>query len=725
MDNVAYTKIVQLSTKTGSLVHGKLAHAHMIKTAFIPSLFLLNNILNMYCKFGELGIAQKLFDKIPKRDTVTWNMLISGYSQMGIYNKAMAMFREARMSGLRLDKYSYSAGLSVCAQTGELNWGMLIHGLIIVNGLADKTFLINSLIDMYSKCWRVDKAKFLFENCDELDAVSWNSLVAGYARSGHNEEVLWQFVRMQRCGVCLGSYVVGNVLSVCKNLDDAIEYGRMVHSCLVKTGLDLDLVVGTALLDMYAKNGDLDGAILIFKVMPTKNVVMYNALIAGYVHNESTSADAGDEPLILFFEMQRKGMMPSMFTFSSILKTCCSAGAFDCGKQIHAQIFKSNLQSDEFIGSALVELYSLSGSVYDALKCFDSTSKLDNVSWTSMISCYVQNGECENAFALFQKMMASGGKPDEFIVSAMLSACAITSAARSGEQIRGYSLKTGMGNFIIVKNSEICMYAESGDINSAYLTFKETEKPDTVSWSAMIHSHAQHGRASEALVLFDLMKDCQIPPNEITFLGVLTACSHAGLVDKGLRSFESMKEDHGMTPNVKHYASIVDLLSRAGRLADAEKFIMTSGFRDNPIIWRALLSACRVHKDSIMGQRVAEKVIELEPQAAASYVLLWNIYNDAGIKVPATEIRDLMSERSVRKEPGLSWIEIGKTMHSFVSSDVSHPRSQCIYSYLEALLNIIKEVGCKSEAPISYTPMVNGITVNYHSGTLSYGFSLD
>ncbi|GMH00345.1 hypothetical protein Nepgr_002184 [Nepenthes gracilis] len=569
LDNVDYTKIIQLCTRTGSVNHGKLAHAHMIKSAFRPCLFLQNNLLNMYCKFDEVDVAHRLFDKMPKRDVISWNLLISGYSQM-------------------------------------VGW------------------LMSSSV---------------------LDNVSWNSLIAGYIRAGFNEEVLKQFVKMHQCGFTLSSYVLGSVLQACSNFDNCVEYGKMIHGCVVKLGLDLDVVVGTALLDMYAKNADLDDAIHLFKFTPNRNVVMYNALIAGYVHNESICAEFGNETFVLFSEMQRQGIAPSIFTFSSMLRACNAIEAFDYGKQIHALICKKNIQSDEFIGSGLVEVYSLSGSVYDALKCFDSTPKLDIVSWTSMISCYVRNGQYEDAYALFHKVLAYGRKPDEFMISSMLSACVNMSTVRSGEQVQGYALKTGIGSFTIVKNAQMCFYADSGDIDSANLTFKEIENPGVVSWSVMIHSNAQHGCAREALHLFDLMKRCQIPPNQITFLGVLTACSHTGLVDEGLRYFDSMTEDHGVTPNVKHYACIVDLLGRAGRLADAEKFIMSSGFEDNPVIWRALLSACRLHKDSAMGKRVAEKVILLEPHAAASYVLLYNIYADAGIEVPAIKIRELMKDQ--------------------------------------------------------------------------------
>jgi pentatricopeptide repeat protein len=265
------------------------------------------------------------------------------------------------------------------------------------------------------------------------------------------------------------------------------------------------------------------------------------------------------------------------------------------------------------------------------------TPKLDVVSWTSAIAGCVRNQQFENALSLFYHFLANGRKLDAFIVSSVMGACADMAAARTGEQIQGYALKTGVANFTIVKNTQICMYAKSGDIDSARMTFQETENPDVVSWSVMICSYAQHGFAKEALRLFELMTISGIEPNQITLLGVLTACSHGGLIEEGLRHYETMKKDYGITANVKHSACIVDLLGRAGRLEEAQRFIIDSGFEDDPVMWRALLGACKVHKDTDMGKHIADKVIELEPHEAASYVLLSNIYNDVGKKKHASE----------------------------------------------------------------------------------------
>ncbi|GMI85112.1 Organelle transcript processing 72 [Hibiscus trionum] len=655
-DSVTYTKLVQRSTKSSCLLHGKLAHAHIIKSAFKPCLFLLNNLLNMYSKAGEMDVAHRLFDKMPKPNLVSYNSLISGYNQMGAFDKAMMVFSEARKACLKLDKFTYAGALNVCTQTGDLRQGKLIHGLIVVSGLSEIGFLSNSLIDMYCKCECVDQARFLFENSKEIDEISWNTLIAGYVRMNKNEEMLKLLTSMHRNGLNLNTYTMGSVLKACcTNMDVGIMCGKMLHGCIMKLGFDIDIVVGTALLDMYAKMGELHSAIKIFTSMPNRNIVMYNAMISGFIETGSISKECANEACRLFFEVQRQGLKPSKFTFSSMLKACIAVGDFVYGKQIHAQICKYNLQSDEFIGSALIELYSLMGSTEDGLKCFRSTPTRDIVLWTSMIAGYIQNGKFESALSLFYELMACGGRPDEFTISNILSACADLAIARLGEQVHGHVVKSGFGNFRIVQNSQICMYAKCGDIDSANLTFQETENPDVVSWSVMICSCAQHGCARDALNLFGLMKEHEIKPNQITFVGVLSACSYGGLVEEGLKYFESMK-DYGVETSIEHYCCVVDLFGRAGRLAEAENFILTSGFKNNPIMWRALLSACKVYKDAVTGNRAAMKVIELEPQESASYVLLHSIYADAAVEPLAASVRELMLQRGVKKEPGLSWI---------------------------------------------------------------------
>ncbi|XP_072981751.1 pentatricopeptide repeat-containing protein At3g13880 [Typha angustifolia] len=694
MDASSFLHLLKSCANSQSLIHGKEVHAQLIKTRFSPSLFVQNNLLNMYCKCGDITFARQLFDNMPERDVISWNSLISGYSQMGSYGISLKVFVHARNVQTKIDRFTYACVLNACSRSGDLKSGKVIHGMVIVSGLGRHAFLVNSIIDMYSKCREIGEARRAFDASEELDDVSWNSLISGYVRIGSVDETLRVFTRMHQSGIKLNSFALGSILKSCSGLNDMKYLGEMIHGCAVKVGLDLDVFVGSAIIDLYARNGLVHDALKVFQVMPNPNVVVFNAMIAGLCRIESeTDNELTRDALGLFSEMQRRGMRPSKFTFSSVLRASNLANAFEFGKQLHGQVFKNNFQCDEYIGSALIDLYSNSGSIEEAFRCFCSVPEQDIVTWTSMISGCVQNEQFERALSLFHELLSTGRKPDLFTISSVMSACANLAVVRSGEQIQCFTTKAGYDRFTIIGNSRIFMYARSGDVDAAAQTFSEMVNRDVVSWSALISSHAQHGCAKDALMLFKEMENCGVLPNQITFLGVLTACSHGGLVDEGFRYFESMKRDYGLTPNVKHCACIVDLLGRAGRLIDAENFILDSGFDNDPVIWRSLLASSRIHKDTERGRRVAERIMELEPGASASYVLLYNMYLDAGRLSSALKTRDLMKERGVKKEPGLSWIEMGAAVHSFVVGDNSHPQSHAIYAKLEEMLSKIEKLG--------------------------------
>ncbi|PKA57145.1 Pentatricopeptide repeat-containing protein [Apostasia shenzhenica] len=694
MDSLAYTDLLQCYTDSRSLTLGKSVHAHIIRSHFKQSLFLQNNLLNMYCKCGNMKHAHKVFDEIPDRDVVSWNVLVMGYFQMGFCRNAFRVFMDARNAQIALDRFTYAGAFSICSRTGDLRVGKALHGLVVVGGFSNHSFLTNSLIDMYSKCGRIDEVRRVFENSDHLDDVSWNTLVSAHARVGLDHETARIFARMHTVGRKINCYSLGSVLKCCGCSFELLEFGRMVHSAVVKVGLDHDVFVGSTMLDMYAKNGKMIEAINVFKAIPDPNVVVFNAMIAGFCRLEDESHDnLIGEALVFYSKMQRRGIMPSMFTLSSILRACNLTDSFVMGKQIHAQVYKCSLQYDEFIGSALIDLYCNSGSIEDGLRCFHHMPKQDIVTWTSMISGSVQNEHFERALSLFYDLLSLGRNPDQFTLSSVMSACANLAMSRSGQLIQSYATKSGFNSFKIYCNSQIFMYARAGDTEAASKTFYEMDNPDVVSWSTMISNHAQHGSAEDALSLFRDMERRRISPNHVTFLSVLTACSHGGLVDEGFRYFDNMKRKYGIIPNVKHCACIVDLLGRAGKLDDAKKFIVDFGFQDDPVIWRSLLSSCRIHGDIERGEHVAERIMALEPEASATYVILYNMYLDSGIRPMAIKVRQLMKDQGVKKEPGLSWIEIGGSFHSFVAGDNTHPRNKVIYEKLAEMVSKIERLG--------------------------------
>ncbi|KAL6853934.1 hypothetical protein ACP4OV_019963 [Aristida adscensionis] len=669
-------------------VHGHVARAHPA-----ASLFLRNSLLAAYCRLGPPLAAARLLDDMPRRNAVSYNLLIDAHSRAGLAGSSLRAFARARAARLALDRFTYAAALAACARAGDAAAGRAVHALAVREVPSEGGFLSASLISMYARCGEMDVARRVFDAADERDDSSWNSLLSGYVRAGDREETLKVFGLMRQRGLGLNSFALGSVIKCCSGSGDIGGHiAEAVHGCVVKAGLDADVFLASAMIDMYAKKGTLSNAVALFKSVQDPNVIVFNAMIAGFCRDEAAiGKDIAVEALALYSEMQSRGMQPTEFTFSSILRACNLAGEFEFGKQIHGQVLKHSFQGDDFIGSALIDLYSNYGCVEEGYKWFQSLPKHDIVTWTSMISGYVQNELFEEALRLFQELLCYGLKPDLFTISSVMNACASLAVARTGEQIQCLATKSGFDRFTIMGNTCIHMYARSGNVDAATLRFQEMESRNVVSWSSVISSHAQHGCAKNALRIFNEILDAMVMPNEITFLGVLTACSHGGLVDEGLRYYEIMEKEYGLTPSIKHCTCVVDLLGRAGRLADAEAFIRNSVFHDDPVVWRSLLASCRIHGDIERAQVVADRIMELEPSSSASYVMLYNMYLDAGDLSLASKTRDLMKERGVKKEPGLSWIELRSGVHSFVAGDKSHPESNAIYSKLAEMLSKIEK----------------------------------
>ncbi|XP_066313290.1 pentatricopeptide repeat-containing protein At3g13880-like isoform X1 [Miscanthus floridulus] len=653
------TFYLDLLRSCAALPHVAAVHAHIARAHPTASLFLRNFLLHAYCRLGAPHHAARLLDEMPRRNAVSYNLLIAAYTRAGLPGHALATFARARAAaGFRVDRFTYAATLAACSRALDVRTGKAVHAMAVLDGLGNGVFLSNSLASMYAACGEMGEARRVFDAAEEHDDVSWNSLLSGYVRASAREETLKVFSLMCHHGIGWNSFALGSIVKCCASGGDVGGHiAEAVHGCVVKAGLDAHLFLASAMIDMYAKRGALINAVALFKLVPDPNVIVFNAMIAGFSRDEAAvGKEVIREALSLYSEMQSRGMQPSEFTFSSILRACNLAGELGFGKQIHGQVLKHSFQGDDYIGSALIDLYSDSGCMEDGYRCFRSLPKQDIVTWTSMISGCVQNELFEKALRLFHELIRYGLKPDLFTMSSVMNACASLAVARTGEQIQCLAIKSGFNRFTAMGNSFIHMCARSGDVDAVTRRFQEMESRDVVSWSAVISSHAHHGCARDALRIFNEMMDAKAAPNEITFLSVLTACSHGGLVDEGLRYYEIMNNEYGLSPTIKHCTCVVDLLGRAGRLADAEAFIRDSAFHNDAVVWRSLLASCRIHGDMERGQLVADRIMDLEPASSASYVILYNMYLDAGEVSLASKTRDLMKERGVKKEPGVSWI---------------------------------------------------------------------
>ncbi|KAL6609888.1 hypothetical protein ACP70R_039857 [Stipagrostis hirtigluma subsp. patula] len=643
------------------------------------------SLVDMYMKCCSVEEGRKVFDGMPERNVVTWTSLITGYFQTGAHSHVMELFFRMRAEGILPNPFTFASVLSAVASQGAHDLGRRVHAQSVKFGCRSTVFVCNSLMNMYAKCGLVEEAKAVFCGMENRDMVSWNTLMAGLLLNGCELEALQLFHESRAVMAKLTQSTYSTVIKLCANLKQ-LGLVRQLHSCILKQGFYSDGNAMTALMDAYCKCGELDDALNIFLLMPgSQNVVSWTAMISGCIQN-------GDMPLavVLFNRMREGGVLPNEFTYSTMLTVSLA----NLPPQIHAQVIKTNYQRSPPVGTALLAYYSKLCSTEEALYLFKMIDQKDIVAWSALLTCYAQAGDCDGATNVFIKMTMQGLKPNEFTISSVIDACASPTAGIDlGKQFHAISIKYSCHDGICVSSALVSMYARKGSIESAQSVFERQTDRDLVSWNSMISGYAQHGYSQKALDIFRQMEAEGVEMDGITFLAVIMGCTHAGLVEEGQRYFDSMVRDHKISPTMEHYACMVDLYSRAGRLDETMTLIGRMPFPAGPIVWRTLLGACRVHQNVELGKLAAEKLLSLEPLDSATYVLLSNIYSAAGKWKERDEVRKLMDTREVKKEAGCSWIQIKNKVHSFRAYDRTHPLSDQIYTKLKAMTARLKQEG--------------------------------
>jgi pentatricopeptide repeat protein len=363
------------------------------------------------------------------------------------------------------------------------------------------------------------------------------------------------------------------------------------------------------------------------------------------------------------------------------------------GVWIHAYMIKSGFESNISVVNTLLDVYAKCERIELARKVFDKMTERNVVSWTAIIAGYSQYGHANEALTHFYQMQEEDIEPEVITIASVLPACAHLAALQQGKCIHAYIIRRGIELDVPVCTALLTMYAKCGCIEVARQLFDKMAERDLVSWSAMITGYGMHGDGENALALFSQMQQIGMKPDNITFIGILSACSHAGLVDEGLRYFDCMSQDYSLTPGVEHYACMVDLMGRAGCLDEAHNLIKMMPIEPDDSVWGALLGACRIHSNIELGEFVSKRLLELEPKKVGNYVLLSNIYAAAGRWDDVMKVRSMLKDRGLKKIPGSSWIEIKNRVHSFSVGDKSHPQSEKIYTLLESLAEQMKKAG--------------------------------
>ncbi|XP_057415727.1 pentatricopeptide repeat-containing protein At3g47530 [Lotus japonicus] len=500
-----------------------------------------------------------------------------------------------------------------------------------------------------------------------------------------------------------------------------------IHAHIVCTTLVHDPAVSLHFLSRVALSGPLQDPIYsrrFFEQINRPIVSHFNTMIRAY-----SMSDSPQKGLYLYRDMRRRGIAANPLSSSFAVKSCIRFLDIVGGVQVHCNVFKDGHQSDSLLLTAVMDLYSQCRKGDDACKVFDEMPQRDTVAWNVMISCCVRNNRTRDALSLFDVMQSTSNKcePDDVTCLLLLQACAQLNSLEFGERIHNYIMERGYGGAINLSNSLIAMYSRCGCLDKAYEVFMGTPNKSVVSWSAMISGLAVNGYGKEAIEAFEEMQRIGIRPDDQTFTGVLSACSHSGLVDEGMSFFDRMIGEFGITPNIHHYGCMVDLLGRAGLLDKAYEVITTMAVKPDPTIWRTLLGACRIHGHVTLGERVIERLIELKAQEAGDYVLLLNIYSSAGHWEKVAEVRTLMKEKAIQTTPGCCTIELKGVVHEFVVDDVSHKRKGEIYETLDDINKQLKIAGYVVELSSELHKVDDkekGYVLSYHSEKLAIAFGV-
>jgi pentatricopeptide repeat protein len=428
--------------------------------------------------------------------------------------------------------------------------------------------------------------------------------------------------------------------------------------------------------------------------------------------------------------MLRSAVLPNKFTFPFLLKACAALpGSPGVGLQAHAAALKFGFATDQYVSNTLIHMYSCFGGEFlgDARNVFDRMAKSSAVTWSAMIGGYVRGGLSSDAVGLFRKMQASGVRPDEVTVIGVLAAAADLGALELARWVGRFVETEGIGKSVTLCNALIDALAKCGDVDGAVAVFQGMEERTVVSWTSVIDALAMEGRGKEAVAVFEEMKTAGVRPDDVAFIGVLTACSHAGMVDEGYGYFDSMKMEYGIDPKIEHYGCMVDMFGRAGMVERAMEFVHTMPMKPNPIIWRTLVAACRAHGRLELGESITRNLLHEYPAHEANYVMLSNVYALTQRWKEKSEIRREMSKRGIKKVPGCSLVELDGEVHEFIAGDESHPQWKEIYMMVEEMARELRRVGhisATSEVLLDLDEEDKEGALQWHSEKLAIAFVL-
>ncbi|XP_050237186.1 pentatricopeptide repeat-containing protein At1g14470 [Mercurialis annua] len=664
--------LVPKITKISTYNHLKQLHLHLIQNSLHHHNYWVSLLINHCTRTHAPPLfARHLFNSTPNPTISVFISILKYYSHSGLQYELLAFFKHIINCNVKLDASLYPLVIKSSGRDG-----VMFYAHILKLGHQNDPYIRNVMLDVYVKHCPIEFAKKLFDEMPERSVADWNSMISGY----------WKW---------------GNEGEACR------LFGMMPER---------NVITWTAMVAGFSKIKEVQNARKYFDDMPVKSIVSWNAMLSGYAQN-----GLSEEALKLFGCMMTVGVQPNETTWTIVISSCSFCGDPCLAESIKKLLDGKGVKINYFVKTALLDMnakcgnleaarnifdelgvsrnsvawnamisaFTKAGDLLAARDLFDKMPVRDAVSWNTMISGYAQNGQSATAVELFREMIDTKDmQPDEVTMVSVISACGHLGALELGtwavKFIYEYKIKLTVSGY----NSLIFMYSKCGNMKEARRIFQEMEKKDVVSYNTLIGGFAAHGQGYEAVKLLKSMEEEGIEPDRVTYICVLTACSHAGLVEEGHKVFESIK-----ITDVDHYACMVDMLGRVGKLNEAKRLIDNMPMEAHAGIYGSLLNASRVHRRVEVGEVAAEMLFSLEPQNSGNYVLLSNIYASLGRWEDVNRVREMMRKAEVKKTAGWSWVEYKGKVHKFMVGDRSHERSDDIYRVLAELGSRMRKLG--------------------------------
>lgn len=648
--------------------------------------YVASSLIHAYAKLGQVASARRVFDEMSHRTAVPWSAIIVAYSHFsGDPNAAMAAYQRMRRAGVEPNAVTLLGLLAGIREAAQLQ---CLHGATVRSGLLSHLPVANSMVNVYLRLGRASSARRLFDSMGHRDVVSWNTMISGYSRAGAITESVELFKMMMEDADSVPDRRTFSSLVSCAAAAGSVLVGRSIHGLIITSGVDLDDRVVTSLLTMYLKQKNLSYGYLLFDLASNKDSIFWTAMTAGLVQN-----DRADEALKLFPRALTSGEETlGSVAIASLLAACGQLGSLNLGASIHGYLLcRSMIPIDPQAENSLISMYSKCGRMRQSQHLFWAMQERDLVSWNSVISGFVQNGDLELAFRLLEKMMGTGLRPDSITVLLLLKGSASLGSLRHGRPLHGFLVRNQQWPATVATMTALVdMYCKCGELRVARSCFDSimAGERDLVSWSSMIAGYGCHGRGEAALELFSAFLSSGIRPNRVVFLAALSACSHAGLVGDGLRIFRSMAEDFGLSPEMEHCACVVDLLGRAGMLREAAAVARSTPTSE---VLGILLDASRIHGDAALAEEVAGEILAMEPAAAGSYVQLAQGFAAANRWDGVGESWARMRSLGLKKTPGWSSVQVNDaTTATFFVGQPLHPQHGELTSLLRNLYEVMR-----------------------------------